>query len=137
VTYSDLPALNALLNSLTTILLISGYIQIRKGNEVVHRKIMLTALTTSALFLTSYLIYHNQVGSVPYPHQDWTRFLYFSILIPHVILAAVMVPFIIIGVWRALKGRFDKHKRIMRFTFPVWLFVSITGVIVYLMLYQM
>ena len=137
MTYSDLPALNALLNSLTTILLISGYIQIRKGNEVVHRKIMLTALTTSALFLTSYLIYHNQVGSVPYPHQDWTRFLYFSILIPHVILAAVMVPFIIIGVWRALKGRFDKHKRIMRFTFPVWLFVSITGVIVYLMLYQM
>ncbi|MDF1544289.1 MAG: DUF420 domain-containing protein [bacterium] len=134
---SDLPALNAILNGTCTVLLTIGYIQIRKGNQEGHRKIMLSALFTSAAFLISYLIYHYYAGSVPYPHHDWTRPIYFAILIPHVILAALMVPFILLGVWHAFKSRFDRHKRVMRWTWPVWMFVSVTGVLVYLMLYQL
>ena len=98
---------------------------------------MLSALATSILFLTSYLIYHFNVGSVPYPHHDWTRPVYFSILIPHTILATVMTPFIIIAVWRALHEDYEKHKKIVRWVWPVWMFVSVTGVIVYLMLYRL
>jgi uncharacterized membrane protein YozB (DUF420 family) len=96
---------------------------------------MLSALVSSALFLASYLIYHAQVGSVPYPHHDWSRPIYFTILIPHVILAAVMTPFIIAAVVFALRGQFERHKRIVRWLWPVWIFVSISGVVVYVMLY--
>jgi uncharacterized membrane protein YozB (DUF420 family) len=96
---------------------------------------MLSALVSSALFLASYLIYHAQVGSVPYPHHDWSRPIYFAILIPHVILAAVMTPFIIAAVVFALRGQFERHKRIVRWLWPVWIFVSISGVVVYVMLY--
>lgn len=96
---------------------------------------MWSALVSSTLFLISYLIYHYRAGSVPYPYHDWTRVLYFVILIPHVILAAVMVPFIIAAVYFAIRGRFDKHTRITRWLWPVWMFVSISGVIVYIMLY--
>lgn len=98
---------------------------------------MIAALSVSALFLVTYVIYHAEVGSIPYPHHDWTRPVYFVILIPHVILAAVMVPFILTIVWRAWRGEFVKHKRLARFVWPVWLFVSISGVIIYLMLYRL
>ncbi len=96
---------------------------------------MLTALTTAALFLISYLIYHYNVGSVKYPYHDWTRPLYFVILISHTILAAAMVPFIIAAVTFALKGKFDRHKRLVRWLWPAWIYVSLTGIVVYAMLY--
>jgi uncharacterized membrane protein YozB (DUF420 family) len=96
---------------------------------------MIAALSVSALFLTCYLIYHAEVGSVPYPYHDWTRPLYFAILVPHVILAVLMVPFILITVWLAWRERFSTHRRLAKFVWPVWLFVSISGVVIYLMLY--
>lgn len=133
---TDLPALNATLNSIAAILLLFGYITIKQGKQELHKKVMFGALGVSAAFLTSYLIYHYAVGSVPYPKYDWTRPIYFTILIPHVILAALMTPFIIIAVWHALRERFDKHRRIVKWIWPVWMFVSVSGVIVYLMLYQ-
>ncbi len=133
---TDLPATNAFLNGLCTIFLLLGFIYIKRGDIKTHQKCMVTALILSALFLTSYLIYHSQVGSVPYPHRDWTRPIYFAILIPHIILAAVNVPFIIVLVWRAYKGEFNRHRRLARWVWPSWIFVSITGVIIYLMLYK-
>lgn len=134
---SDLPTLNASLNLITTALLIYGFVLIKKGLREKHRRVMLSALGTSVLFLTSYITYHYSVGSVPYPYHDWTRPLYFTLLIPHVILAAAMGPFIIAGVRWALTDRFDKHRKLMRYVWPVWMFVSVTGVIVYLMLYRL
>ena len=133
---TDLPATNAILNGFCTIFLLLGFIYIKRGDIKTHQKCMVTALTLSALFLISYLIYHSQVGSVPYPHRDWTRPIYFAILIPHIILAAVNVPFIIALVWRAYRGEFDRHRRLARWIWPSWIFVSITGVIIYLMLYK-
>ena len=135
MTFSDLPTLNATLNAITTALLIAGRIRIKRGDENGHRRLMIMALTTSVLFFTSYAIYHFQVGSVPYPFHDWTRPLYFAILIPHVILAAVQIPFIIALVTLAFRSRFEKHRKLARFVWPVWIFVSITGVVIYLMLY--
>ena len=133
----DLPALNAGLNSLSTVLLIIGWFLIRNRKIAAHRAVMITALVTSSLFLTSYLIYHAQVGSVPFQGQGPIRKVYFAILITHTILAAT-VPFLAgITVWRAYKKRFDRHRAIARWTLPIWLYVSATGVIVYLMLYQM
>jgi uncharacterized membrane protein YozB (DUF420 family) len=96
---------------------------------------MIGAIVSSAFFLISYLIYHYQVGSVPYPYYDWTRPIYFTILIPHVILAGVMVPFILRLLYLALKERFDKHQKLARFVWPVWMFVSISGIIIFFMLY--
>lgn len=133
----DLPALNAGLNSLSTVLLITGWFLIRNRKIAAHRAVMITALVTSSLFLTSYLIYHAQVGSVPFQGQGPIRKVYFAILITHTILAAT-VPFLAgITVWRAYKKRFDRHRAIARWTLPIWLYVSATGVVVYLMLYQM
>lgn len=137
MTYSDLPTINAALNCTSAILLIAGYRFIKQGRQAAHQKCMIAALSVSALFLVTYVIYHAEVGSIPYPHHDWTRPVYFVILIPHVILAAVMVPFILTIVWRAWRGEFVKHKRLARFVWPVWLFVSISGVIIYLMLYRL
>jgi uncharacterized membrane protein YozB (DUF420 family) len=134
---TDLPSLNAVLNSISTILLLFGYINIKKGNRDNHKKLMVGALISSALFLISYLIYHAQVGSVPFPHFDWTRPVYYVILVPHVILAAVMVPFILLAVWHAWKERFEKHARITRWVWPVWMYVSFSGVLIYLMLYHL
>lgn len=134
---TDLPIVNAALNSLSAILLLIGFIYIKKQKPHIHKKIMLTAMGSSALFLISYLIYHRAVGSVPYPYHDWTRPVYFTVLIPHVIFAAVMVPFIIAAVYFALRARFDKHKKLVAWVWPVWMFVSISGLIVYLMLYQL
>jgi putative membrane protein len=137
VSPADLPALNASLNTLSALLLIQGYRRIKRQDRRGHKKYMLCALVSSALFLTSYLIYHYLVGSVPYPRHDWTRPLYFAILIPHVLLAAGMVPFVFALVWRAWKGEFARHRRLARRVWPVWIFVSISGVVVYLMLYQL
>jgi putative membrane protein len=134
---SDLPALNATLNAISFVLLLTGYYFIRTGQWRKHRACMISALVVSGAFLTSYVIYHSRVGSVPFQKTGWIRTVYFAVLIPHVILAAVMVPPVIVTVSRALSARYDKHRRIARWTLPIWLYVSITGVIVYLMLYQM
>ena len=134
---TDLPAVNATLNAISTILLITGWLFIRRGERQKHKACMIAALVTSALFLTSYVIYHAQVGSVPFTRTGWIRTLYFAVLIPHVILAAAVVPPILITASRGLSAKYDKHRRIARWTLPVWLYVSVTGVIVYLMLYQM
>ena len=133
---TDLPTINATLNSITAVLLIYGFVLIKSGQKEKHKKIMLSALVSSGLFLTSYLFYHYSVGSVPYQRYDWTRILYFAILIPHTILAVGMLPFIIVAVWRALHDQFDKHKKIVRWLWPVWMYVSVTGVAVYFMLYH-
>ena len=133
--FSGLPTVNALLNAITAAFLIAGRVQIKRGRQDLHKRFMITALTTATMFLIFYLIYHYQVGSVKYPHHDWTRPLYFAILITHTILATVMVPFIVTAVVFALKGKFDKHKRLVRWVWPVWIYVSVTGIVVYLMLY--
>ena len=132
---SFLPGLNAALNSASAVLLVTGYFFIRSGKVTAHKRCMLSAFTTSTLFLISYLTYHFQVGSVPFKGQGWLRALYFTILISHTILAAAIVPLVLITLVRALKGNFDRHKRIARWTLPLWLYVSVTGVIVYGMLY--
>lgn len=132
----DLPALNATLNGLAGILLLTGYVLIRSGNRQAHRTAMLGAFTMSSLFLVSYVIYHAQVGSVPFTRQGFVRPLYFTILITHVVLAAVVLPLSIVTLTRGLGGRFRQHKAIARWTFPVWLYVSVTGVLVYVLLYQ-
>jgi putative membrane protein len=133
---SELPLVNASLNAASTVFLIFGFRAIRSGKRDIHKRWMLAALTASALFLTSYLIYHANVGSVPYPYHDWTRILYFVVLIPHVIFAGIMTPFILAAVWLALHDRFSTHVRLVRWVWPVWLYVSVSGIIIYLMLYQ-
>jgi putative membrane protein len=132
-----LATVNAALNLTSAVLLLFGFIKIKRGNREMHKKFMLAAVVSSALFLISYLIYHANVGSVPYERHDWTRPLYFGILIPHVTLAALMVPFILLALWHAFHNRFDRHTRITRRLWPVWIFVSISGVVVYLMLYHL
>ena len=137
MTVTDLPALNATLNAIASVLLITGYVFIRRGERQKHKACMIAALGVSGLFLTSYVIYHAQVGSVPFRGTGWIRTVYFAVLIPHVILAAAIVPPVLITVSRALSARYDKHRRIARWTLPIWLYVSVTGVIVYWMLYRM
>ena len=134
---SYLPSINAVLNSLSALLLLVGYLFIRRGKVWAHRLFMLSALTASTLFLISYLTYHFQVGSVPFQGQGWIRWIYFTILISHTILAAVIVPLVLLTLFRALKGNFERHKRIARWTLPLWLYVSVTGVVVYWMLYRL
>jgi len=137
VSVTDLPAVNASLNAISTVLMLTGYVFIRRGERQKHKACMIAALVTSTLFLTSYVIYHVQVGSVPFKGTGWIRTVYFAVLIPHVILAAAIVPPILITASRGLSAKYDKHRRIARWTLPLWLYVSITGVIVYLMLYQL
>jgi uncharacterized membrane protein YozB (DUF420 family) len=137
VSVTDLPALNASLNALATIFLLAGYVSVRKKRVAAHRLCMIAALATSALFLTSYVIYHANVGSRPFTGTGPIRVVYFAILISHVVLAIAIVPMVLITVSRALAGRFDSHRRIARITWPVWMYVSVTGVIVYVMLYRM
>ena len=131
------PAIHAAFNFISAILLTLGFIAIKRGNKERHKKLMIAAVISSACFLTGYLIYHYQVGSVPYPHYDWTRTVYYTILVPHVILAAAMVPFILFILYQAFHERFEQHARIARFVWPIWMFVSVTGVIIYLMLYHL
>jgi uncharacterized membrane protein YozB (DUF420 family) len=132
---TDLPMVNAILNGLAGLFLVLGRIRIKKGDRSSHQTYMITALVVSVLFLISYSVYHAQVGSVPYPHQDWTRLVYFIILVPHIILAAIMGPFIIALVWLAVRAKFETHRRLARLVWPVWMFVSVSGVLIYLMLY--
>jgi uncharacterized membrane protein YozB (DUF420 family) len=135
MTVSDLPALNALLNGSCAVLLVAGYAFIRSRRITAHRACMILALLTSALFLASYLTYHYHVGSVPYRGTGWTRPIYFTILLTHTVLAAAVVPLALVTAGRALRGRFDRHVRIARVTLPIWLYVSVTGVVIYVMLY--
>jgi len=137
MTIADLPALNASLNATSFVLLTAGWFLIKSGRRQAHKWCMIAALAVSAAFLTSYVIYHLNVGSVPFKRTGWIRTVYFAVLVPHVVLAAAIVPMILVTVSRALSNRFDKHKKIARWTLPLWLYVSVTGVIVYLMLYQM
>jgi uncharacterized membrane protein YozB (DUF420 family) len=133
----DLPALNATLNATAAVLLSIGYVLIRKGRIETHRKVMLAAFTTSVLFLVSYLVYHANVGSKHFPGSGAMRTIYLTILLTHTVLAAAIVPLVLVTLSRALSARYDRHRTIARWTFPIWLYVSVTGVVVYWMLYQM
>lgn len=132
---SDLPALNAALNATSAVLLTTGWVLIKSHRIAAHRRCMIAAFVTSSLFLTSYLVYHAHIGSKPYPGTGLMRTIYFSILIPHVSLAAVVLPMALVTLSRGLRRQDDRHRRIARWTLPLWLFVSVTGVIVYFMLY--
>jgi uncharacterized membrane protein YozB (DUF420 family) len=135
--YAIYPVLDAGLNGTSAVLLVVGRSLIVRGRMAAHRAVMITALVSSSLFLSSYLYYHWHVGSVHFQGQGWTRPVYFSILISHTILAAVIVPMIIITLSRALRERFDRHRVIARWTYPLWLYVSVTGVVIYVMLYKL
>jgi putative membrane protein len=137
VNVADLPALNATLNGIAALLLVAGYVQIRRGRPDLHKRCMLGALTTSALFLTSYVIYHANAGSRPFGGQGPIRVVYFAILISHVVLAAAILPLALTTTARGLRSQLDRHVRIARWTLPLWLYVSVTGVVIYLMLYQL
>jgi len=134
---ADLPALNASLNGVATLFLVAGYVFIRRRQIAAHRAFMLSALTASAFFLVSYVIYHANAGSKPFPGTGPIRAVYFFILITHIVLAAAIVPMVLMTVSRALRGRFDRHAAIARRTLPVWLYVSVTGVVIYVMLYEL
>ena len=135
---SILPDVNAILNSISAILIFIGYVMIRRKNVAAHRACMLGAFASSTLFLISYLTYHYMHGSKPFPVKEgFIRTVYFVILLSHTLLAAAIVPLVLTSLYRGLRGQFDKHMRVARWTFPLWLYVSITGVIVYLMLYQL
>lgn len=136
MTVHDLPAVNATLNAISGVLLLIGYALMRARRIEQHRKFMIAAFVTSSLFLVCYVIYHAQVGSVRFTRQGFVRPLYFSILITHVALAALVLPMAIVTLSRGLKMRYPQHRRIARWTFPLWLYVSITGVLVYVLLYQ-
>jgi Predicted membrane protein len=137
VTVRDLPALNAILNATSAGLLALGYVLIRRGRRAAHQKVMQSALACSALFLVSYLTYHAQVGSVRFQGQGPIRTVYFAILISHTILAIAIVPLVLVTFVRARRGLFDRHRKIARLTLPLWAYVSVTGVIVYWMLYRL
>lgn len=131
-----LPELNASLNASSAVLLTAGYIFVRRGRIRAHHWSMISAFVVSALFLVGYLYFHFTHGIIRYQGTGWMRVLYFSILVPHTILATAIVPLAIITLLHAFRGRFDRHRRIARWTLPAWLFVSVTGVIVYFMLFQ-
>ncbi len=137
MTVADLPALNATLNATAAVLLVTGYRLIRRGRIRQHRAVMISACVVSTLFLISYVVYHANVGSKPFPGHGPIRFVYFTILLTHVVLAAAVLPLALITLSRGLRSRFDRHVAIARWTFPIWLYVSVTGVVVYLMLYQL
>jgi uncharacterized membrane protein YozB (DUF420 family) len=132
----DLPAVNATLNGVAGVLLLIGFLLIRSRNINLHRRFMIAAFAASALFLISYVVYHAQVGSVRFTRQGFVRPLYFTILVTHVTLAAAVLPLAIVTLTRGLNGRFQAHRTIARWTLPIWLYVSVTGVLVYILLYQ-
>ena len=132
----DLPAVNATLNATATVLLLTGYTLIRRRRIQAHKRVMLTAFGVSVAFLICYLVYHSQVGSVRYQQTGPIRAVYFTILITHTILAAAVPVLAIVTLRRALRGDFVRHRRLARWTLPIWLYVSVTGVVVYWMLYQ-
>jgi len=130
----QLPALNAFLNSVTTVLILSGYAAIRKKKYKVHMRFMLTAFITSSLFLISYLVYHHFAGDTPFPGQGFIRPIYFTILITHIILSAFVVPLVLTSYYFAFSGKFQTHRKVSKWTLPIWLNVSVTGVAIYYML---
>ena len=134
--YTIFPAINATLNGTSAVLLVTAHGMIKRGRMAAHRWLMLAAVATSTLFLVSYLYYHWHVGSYRFRGHGWARPLYFSILISHTILAAAIVPLVIITLSRALRERYDRHRAIARWTYPLWLYVSVTGVVIYFMLYR-
>ena len=135
--YAVFPVINATLNGSSAVLLLAGRWYIKHGRIAVHRGFMIAALAASSLFLACYLYYHAHVGSVRFAGQGWSRPVYFAILISHTALAAAIVPMVIITLSRALRERFDRHRAIARWTYPVWLYVSVTGVVIYVMLYHL
>lgn len=137
MSFSELPLLNAILNTTSALLLLLGHREIKRGRRVTHKKLMIAAFTASSLFLVSYIVYHYVHGAQYFQGQGWIRSLYFLILGTHTILAALIVPLVLITLRRGLKNDFARHKKIAKWTYPIWLYVSITGVIIYLMLYQL
>lgn len=135
--YSIFPAIDATLNGASAVLLVTAHEMIRRGRIAAHRALMLSAVTTSTLFLISYLYYHAHVGSVRFRGHGWSRPVYFTILTSHTILAAAIVPLVIITLSRALRERYKSHRAIARWTYPIWLYVSVTGVVIYFMLYHL
>lgn len=133
----SLPHVNAALNATSALALVAGWLFIRRGRIGAHRACMLTAAVVSALFLASYLVYHVQVGSVPYEGQGWARALYLAILASHAVLAALVVPLVLVTLRRALRRQFDRHRSVAQWALPVWLYVSVTGVAVYVLLYRL
>lgn len=134
---SVLPMLNALLNGTSATLLTAGFLFIRRKRVAAHRACMLSAFGVSTLFLVSYVVYHAQAGSVPFHGKGWIRPVYFTLLLSHIVLAAAIVPLALTTIYRAWTERFDRHRRIARWTLPIWLYVSVTGVLVYWMLYHL
>jgi putative membrane protein len=134
---SSLPLLNALLNTASALLLSGGYLAIRRRNIAVHKGFMLSACATSALFLLSYLTYHSHVGSRPFPGQGNVRLVYFAVLVSHTVLAAVIVPLVLLTLYRAWAMQLQRHRRLARWTLPLWFYVSVTGVVIYVMLYRL
>jgi uncharacterized membrane protein YozB (DUF420 family) len=135
--YGIFPAVNAALNGTSAVLLVTAHSMIKRGRVATHRVLMLTAVATSTLFLISYLYYHAHVGSVRFQGHGFWRKVYFCILISHTIFAATIVPLVIITLGRALRGHFDRHRAIARWTYLLWLYVSVTGVVIYFMLYHL
>lgn len=136
MSYSDLPTLNATLNATSGILLTIGWLLIRARRREAHRAVMIAASVVSTLFLISYVIYHAKVGSVPFTRQGPVRTIYFAVLVSHVVLAAAVLPLALITLSHGLRSRFARHRAIARWTLPIWLYVSVTGVLVYVLLYQ-
>jgi putative membrane protein len=134
---TDLPTVNAGLNATSAVLLVTGYVLIRQRRVTAHKACMLAAFLTSIAFLASYLVYHAQVGSVRYPGTGYARAVYLAVLVSHVLLAVFVPPLSLVTLYQAYRARFDRHRRIARWTLPVWLYVSVTGVVVYCMLYGM
>ena len=136
MTLSDLPAVNACLNGASTIFLIFGYIYIKKGRQDAHRNCMVSALITSTTFLSCYLVYHYFAGRTTFQNPQWFRPIYLVILLTHTVLAVVIVPMVLVTVIQAIRQRWESHKKIARWTWPIWMYVSVTGVVIYLLLYQ-
>lgn len=136
LTLTNLPLLNAVLNSISAVLLSGGYLAIRRQRIRLHKICMVSACVTSMLFLVSYLTYHYHMGSRPFPGQGAIRPVYFTILLSHTVLAAVIVPLVLLTLYRALTAQWSRHRYMARWTLPLWLYVSVTGVVIYLMLYQ-
>ena len=132
----DLPALNATLNGISSAFLLAGFLLIKKGRKIAHRNAMIGALISSTVFLASYLVYHYYAGSTRFVEPAWFRPFYLFVLLTHIVLAMAIVPLVLRTVWLAARGRFDKHRAIARWTWPIWMYVSVTGVLIYLFLYQ-
>ncbi len=137
IDYSLLPAVNAILNGTAAVLIVAGIYLVKSGRQRAHRVVMISAVVASSLFLVSYLTYHAHIGSKHFPGRGLARNIYFAILLTHTVLAAVVVPMVLVTLSRGLKGRFDRHRPIARWTYPVWLYVSVTGVVIYVMLYHL